>query len=241
MADTTTPVINLALIRIGVKPIKSYTDNSPAAIVANACYSHILQRVLQEKDWRFAKLRATLTRHTIAPLYGYLYAYALPSDFLRLSANHYPQTNQLNPAAYVSGNWYGIIDSVGYPSYYRNYDPNVYPGGCPFIFEVIPGVAGPPAVADKFCLLTDYDDTDTPIMIDYIRSVTDETIFTPAFKELFVIRLAQEFAYSLCESGQKKNDMQSDYERQLNSAEAINESYDNVEDETGSTAWENAR
>jgi hypothetical protein len=241
MADPyTTQIVNLSLLRVGAKPITSLTDGSANAIKAALIYPYILKVVLQAKDWRFAKLKSpALTRHSISPAYGYTYAYLLPSDFLRLSLQHYPQIPGLNPVAYPPGYWFQLIDAAGYPRFYQNYDPSVYPGGYRFVFEVIKGATGPPVVADTFCLLTDYEDsTDNPIYIDYIRYVTDESIFTPAFTESLICRLGQEFAISIRESVQIKEAMQKDYRDSLFSSGAMNESYDSVVDETGSTSWE---
>jgi hypothetical protein len=239
MADTTTPLVNLSLYRIGAKPVTSISDGSPNALKASVIYPYILKLLLQQKDWRFAKLQVKLIRHTISPQKGYRNAYLLPADFLRLCMSHFPQMRGLNPIAYPPGYWYQVIDTTGYPRYY-NYDPPVYPGGAPFVFEVIPGVAGPPPVPDKFCLLTDYDDTDQPIIIDYIRNITDESAFTPGFTEALICRVAQELAVPITESVQKKEDMQKDYVAALDMAGGLNELLDSVVDETGSTAWEDA-
>jgi hypothetical protein len=233
-----TNIVNLALLRVGAKPITSLTSNDANAIKAALIYPYAQKLVLQQKDWRFAKLRATLTRHSISPLYGYTYAYELPTDFLRLCLSHYPQMPGLNPIAFPPGYWYSLIDATGYPRYYQNYDPVVYPGGFPFVFEIITDPAG--IVPDCFCLLTDYDDTDIPISIDYIRLATDESLYTPAFTESLICRLAMDFSIPIAESLQKKNDNEKAYMSSLVSTGAVNESLDSLQDETGSDSWVNA-
>ena len=242
-ADFTTPLINIALLRIGANPITAYNDGSPNALKAMIAYPYCLQRLLSAKDWKFAKLRSTgLVQNPLGPPYGYKYAYQLPSDFLRLCMSHFPQLRGLNPIAYPPGYWYQIIDTTGYPRYY-NYDPSVYPPGAPWVMEKVPGnPSASPPVPDAFCILTDYDNTTQPLYIDYIQNVLQgsESRFTPGFTECFLFRLAQELAVPVCESQTKKQDMERCYLRELDSAEAINESLDSIYDETGSTAWEDA-
>jgi len=236
--DNTTPIVNMALMRIGAKLITAYNDGSPNSIKAMLVYQHLLTKILEDRDWRFSKLRVQVTKNSIAPLYGYQFAYKLPVDFLRLSMSHYPQMRGLNPIAYPPGYWYQVIDTTGFPTYY-DYDPRVYPGGTPFVIEVIPGVSGTP---DALCILTDYDDTNQPMYIDYIRNITqgNEAVFTSNFRELFICRLAQELAIPIRESPSIKEMMQKDAKAALDAAEANNEFLDSVIDETGSTAWENA-
>jgi len=138
------------------------------------------------------------------------------------------------------GYWSQVIDSTGYPRFYKN-DPRVDPVGYEFKFEVIPGQATPTVVADRFCLITDYEDsTDNPIHINYIRLVTDDTIWTYTFKECVICKLRVLLAIPICESIQKKQDAEKDLARALISAGAFNESLDSVLDEVGSSSWENA-
>lgn len=225
-----TSMANIALGRIGANNITDINEASPNAIKAAMVYEYVRDEVLQQKDWRFAKIRAALVKNATAPLYGHLYAYTMPSDFLRLARSRHPSTKGTNPEATPSGEWYRAVGPFG-EGYYP-YDPPVYPAGLPYIIEALPSGA--------LVLMTDYDNTDNPLYINYIRKVTDATKYTPTFKTCLIYRWAEEMSVAVTENAVKSRDMAMKYREYLNSAEAVNESSDFLEDETGSSAWEDA-
>lgn len=78
-----------ALVRIGAKPITSFTDGSAESEIANLLYAPARDAVLSGYAWSFATRQVALTRLSAAPVADYKYAYQLPNDFLRaLSAGH---------------------------------------------------------------------------------------------------------------------------------------------------------
>ena len=72
-----------ALMRIGCKPISSFSDGTVEAEIAGALYPSVRDALLSAYVWSFATGQVALTRLSEAPVADYQYAYALPNDFLR--------------------------------------------------------------------------------------------------------------------------------------------------------------
>jgi hypothetical protein len=223
-------MVNVALLRIGANVVSASDDGSPNALRALAVWEYVRNEVLQAKDWRFAKIRYKMVVSATAPLYAYQYAYPLPADFLRLVKPRASSSRGLNP---VTSNqyWSSLINIAG-ESRKVDYDPPVYPDGLPYIIEALPD--------GTLCLMSDYDNTNDDLHINYIRKVTSESLYTPAFKNCLIYRLAQELAVAVTENIHKAKEMERLYKDSLISAEAVNESLDYLADETGSMSWENA-
>ena len=217
-------VMNLALLEIGANIISDFTDNTPNAIKANAVYLYLLDEVLQARDWRFAKLRADLQQSTTTPDYGYNFAYAMPTDFLRLVKPKPPPSRGHHPLS--DYNW---PDSSGYHRG-RDYDPPVWPPGFPYIIETLPADG-------SLYLLSNYNNVSNPLHINYIRRITDATKFSPTFIKALTKRWAAALAVPITEDKQQASQKEAEYDKALNSAEAINESFDYQEDEAGGTEW----
>ncbi|MCP5006518.1 MAG: hypothetical protein GY941_21650 [Planctomycetes bacterium] len=87
MSESKTTVCNMSLARIGAKRINDYDDSSDTKLEAVYCrlfFDHTVRALQKHHYWPFAKSRAILSRDTVAPDFQRLYAYHLPSDFLRL-------------------------------------------------------------------------------------------------------------------------------------------------------------
>lgn len=231
MAYAEVDFINLALLQIGALPITSLAENSPNAIKANMVWQYIRDEVLQARDWKFAVSRVALSRNATAPLYGYLYAYTMPTEFLRLKRWRNTDSRGINPLAYPDGYWYQFIDHTGYPAP-TVYDPPVYPPGNPYVIEALPD--------GTFCLFTDYDNTSQALYINYVKRETNPTRYPPTFISALSFRLAAALAIPITESSQKFQAMTALYQATLKSAEAVNESLDYLPDETGSNSWQDA-
>lgn len=72
-----------ALMRIGCAPIASFADGTAESEIAGALYGPARDAMLSAYGWSFASGQVALTRLSEAPAADYLYAYALPNDFLR--------------------------------------------------------------------------------------------------------------------------------------------------------------
>jgi len=76
-------VWNRALDRIGQsKPIANEDDGSLAAAVCKRHYPDCLDEALELRDWPFARGQAALAQLDGVSRAGWVYAYALPSDFV---------------------------------------------------------------------------------------------------------------------------------------------------------------
>lgn len=76
-------IINIALSRIGESPIQNLDEGSNAANAAKLIYDTSRKAALRSYAWSFATVTSRLTRMAV-PGRGFRYAYALPSDCLRL-------------------------------------------------------------------------------------------------------------------------------------------------------------
>lgn len=87
MAESKTSICNQSLARFGAKRINDFDDASdtkPEALYCRLFFEQTTKALLKDHYWPFAKARVQLARDTTDPPFQYLYAYLLPSDFLRL-------------------------------------------------------------------------------------------------------------------------------------------------------------
>lgn len=228
-------VVNIALQRIGARgTIGSLTEQTPNAIKANVCWDAVLQEVLSEREWKFAKTRVALQQNAQAPAGGYKFAYPLPADYLRLvRPREIPEERRIADGA-VWG-WGG----EGY-GWFRHRDLPVHPHEvCPYIIEAVLSADG---VSYTNNLLSNYPhgrEYTRPIVINYIRLITDFTQLLPGFVNCLAYRLAGELALAITEDAKKAQSMMQMYFTTLNSAAAQQEC-DYLQDESGSTSWQDA-
>ena len=221
---------NVALGRIGAaNRITSVSppDGSPNSIKVNAVWDVIFKEVLSERDWKFAKSRATLQKSSTAPLYGYQNAWALPADFLRFVR---PHKRPMNTWSYC---WGSGPEGAGW---YNKLDPPMAPVGYPYIVESMP-------VDGNMYVMTDYDGSDAScpnVLINYIQLISDYTKLMPGFVNCFCNRLAAELAIPVTEDPKKFQAMMGLYRDTLNSAMAQNECLDYLANEAGSNSWTSA-
>ena len=84
MPANETTICNLALSKFGSKRIQSLEDASPEARACKLNYGPTRDEVLRTHRWNFAMKRATLSRLTGAPPFGWAAWYQLPVDCLRV-------------------------------------------------------------------------------------------------------------------------------------------------------------
>lgn len=85
MAVTKTQIAKRALSLLGERPITSITDGSDEANAMNERFDIVRDRELARHVWNFARKRASLTADgSFTPVHTFSYAYALPSDNVRL-------------------------------------------------------------------------------------------------------------------------------------------------------------
>lgn len=221
-------ISNLALARIGARgQITDINEGSPNAVKVLAVWDHVFQETLSERDWKFAKTRIALQQSSSSPIYGYGYAWAMPSDFLRFVRPHQRPYDHtwcwwpVNPPNQPSGplmGWYC--------------DPPFWPMGYAYVVETLTD-------GNRYALCN-YDGSNGAVQINYIRLISDYTQLMPGFVNCLAWRLAAELAVGVTEDKAKFQQAEQMYRDTLNSAEAQNECMDFMEDESGSSSWERA-
>lgn len=77
-------ISNAALNTLGASNITSLTEDSKAGRLINQRYSDVRDAVFRSHNWNSLIRRASLARNTVAPAFGYLHQYPLPTDCLRV-------------------------------------------------------------------------------------------------------------------------------------------------------------
>ena len=214
---------NQAVGRLGARNVISSINppDGPSAVKVSIVWHTIFLEVLSERDWKFAKTRGALAQSTESPLYGYQYAYALPPDFLRFVRPHKKPLNRVD--------WYWA-EVGGCSGWYRRSDAPLIPVGFPYVVETQPD-------SGNKVILIDYDGSAGGPFINYIRTISDYSQLTPGFVNCFCWRLSQELALPITEDVKKFELCQQEYLAALNSATALNETNDYLENEAGNSDW----
>lgn len=84
MATSIIGICNASLRKIGASSILSLDDGSTEAKRCGEAFGSCLDDVLRQYPWPCAVSRAVLARLSEPPVWGYLYAYQLPTDCLRV-------------------------------------------------------------------------------------------------------------------------------------------------------------
>ena len=77
-------IINRALSKLGENRITSLDDNCKAAALAQSIYPMLRDQEISSHNWGFARKRTMLPTLSEKPLFGFPWAYLLPSDCLRV-------------------------------------------------------------------------------------------------------------------------------------------------------------
>jgi len=89
---------NSALNLLGASTISALTDDSKNARLCNQRYEPIRNRVFRSHAWNCLHKRVQLAQNSTAPVVEYTYAYALPSDCLRVLKIHNGTTDSIASA-----------------------------------------------------------------------------------------------------------------------------------------------
>ena len=88
-------ICNSALNLLGASTISALTDDNKNARLCNQRYEPIRNRVLRSHAWNCLHKRIQLAQNSTAPVIEYTYAYALPSDCLRVLKVHNGTTDSI--------------------------------------------------------------------------------------------------------------------------------------------------
>jgi len=89
---------NSALNLLGASTISALTDDTKNARLVNQRYEPVRNRVFRSHAWNCLHKRVQLARNSTAPVVEYSYAYALPSDCLRVLKIHNGTTDSIASA-----------------------------------------------------------------------------------------------------------------------------------------------
>lgn len=79
-----TAICNSALVKLGVEPIASLTENSKPAKLCKSQYPLMRDKLLRSHYWNFAIKRVELAGTVASPLFEFDYQYQIPADCLRV-------------------------------------------------------------------------------------------------------------------------------------------------------------
>jgi len=88
-------IANSALNLLGASTISAFTDDSKNARLVNQRYEPVRNRVFRSHAWNCLHKRVQLAQNSTAPVVEYSYAYALPSDCLRVLKVHNGTTDSI--------------------------------------------------------------------------------------------------------------------------------------------------
>ena len=88
-------IANSALNLLGASTISAFTDDSKNARLINQRYEPVRNRVFRSHAWNCLHKRVQLAQNSTAPVVEYSYAYALPSDCLRVLKVHNGSTDSI--------------------------------------------------------------------------------------------------------------------------------------------------
>ena len=91
-------IANSALNLLGASTISAFTDDSKNARLVNQRYEPVRNRVFRSHAWNCLHKRVQLAQNSTAPVVEYSYAYALPSDCLRVLKVHNGTTDSIQSA-----------------------------------------------------------------------------------------------------------------------------------------------
>ena len=91
-------IANSALNLLGASTISAFTDDSKNARLINQRYENVRNRVFRSHAWNCLHKRVQLAQNSTAPVIEYTYAYALPSDCLRVLKVHNGTTDSIQSA-----------------------------------------------------------------------------------------------------------------------------------------------
>ena len=88
-------ICNSALNLLGASTISALTDDTKNARLCNQRYEPVRNRVFRSHAWNCLHKRVQLAQNSTAPVIEYDYAYALPSDCLRVLKIHNGTTDSI--------------------------------------------------------------------------------------------------------------------------------------------------
>jgi hypothetical protein len=105
MASSEVSICNLALGKLGAGTIIALDEESTEARVCRLHYAQTRDEVLRHHRWNFAIKPETLVRDVEVPIFGWAFAYVLPTDCLRVLEMNAWDMSKREGTWEVEGRW----------------------------------------------------------------------------------------------------------------------------------------
>jgi hypothetical protein len=186
-----------AILRVGTA--EQFGPSSQAMLLAKSLYPQVRDALLLSGSWTWAMKSTTVTESLPRPEYKWAYRYAIPSDCLRVfRVNDYDYSTG-DSSWEVSGNFVLTNADSGSPAWVvdRVYEVGNAVSNNGAVYRcLVAGSTKQPGVTAGWT--TDWDVwLGKAITIEYIRKVTEVTLFDSLFIDLLTASLASKLAVPL--------------------------------------------
>jgi hypothetical protein len=186
-----------AILRVGTA--EQFGPSSQAMLLAKSLYPQVRDALLLAGSWTWAMKSTTVAESLPRPEYKWAYRYAIPSDCLRVFRVNDQDYSTGDAAWEVSGNFVLSNSDSGAPDWVagRAYEVgNVVTSATAVYRCMVTGSAKQPGVTSSWT--TDWDVwLGTAITLEYVRKVTEVTLFDSLFIDLLTASLAAKLAVPL--------------------------------------------
>ena len=186
-----------AILRVGTA--EQFGPSSQAMLLAKSLYPQVRDSLLLTGSWTWAMKSTTVAESLPRPEYKWAYRYAIPSDCLRVFRVNDQDYATGDAAWEVSGNFVLCNSDSGAPDWVagRTYEVgNVVTSTSAVYRCMVTGTAKQPGVTANWT--TDWDVwLGSAITLEYVRKVTEVTLFDSLFIDLLTASLASKLAVPL--------------------------------------------
>lgn len=186
-----------AILRVGTA--EQFGPSSQAMLLAKSLYPQVRDALLLTGSWTWAMKSTTVAESLPRPEYKWAYRYATPSDCLRVFRVNDQDYATGDAAWEVSGNFVLSNSDSGAPDWVvgRAYEVgNVVTSASAVYVCRVANTAKQPGVTSGWA--TDWDVwLGSAITLEYVRKVTDVTLFDSLFIDLLTASLAAKLAVPL--------------------------------------------
>ena len=186
-----------AILRVGTA--EQFGPSSQAMLLAKSLYPQVRDSLLLTGSWTWAMKSTTVAESLPRPEYKWAYRYAIPSDCLRVFRVNDQDYATGDAAWEVSGNFVLSNSDSGAPSWVagRTYEVGNVVTSAEAIYRcMVTGTAAQPGVTAGWT--TDWDVwLGSAITLEYVRKVTEVTLFDSLFIDLLTASLAAKLAVPL--------------------------------------------
>ena len=186
-----------AILRVGTA--EQFGPSSQAMLLAKSLYPQVRDSLLLTGSWTWAMKSTTVAESLPRPEYKWAYRYAIPSDCLRVFRVNDQDYATGDAAWEVSGNFVLSNSDSGAPSWVagRTYEVDNVVTSAEAVYRcMVTGTAAQPGVTAGWT--TDWDVwLGSAITLEYVRKVTEVTLFDSLFIDLLTASLASKLAVPL--------------------------------------------